>query len=237
MAEKLSARSALTSPTLADFFHVVSAGASFKMTFTTLATLFQQLSANLSALAGLTSAANKLPYFTGSGTASLADLSSFGRSLIDDADASTARGTLGVVIGTNVQAQNTNLSALAGLTSAADKIAYFTGSGTAALLDISSYGQVLLGQLNDISARSYLGLGSAAIKSDSDFFQISNHLSETLGAVLFADLPASPYTGQRATISDFDTVNFSYVFNDNVTSGGGAGICPVFFNGSNWRQG
>lgn len=50
----------------------------------------------LLALAGVTSAADRLFYFTGSGAGSLATFTAFGRSLVDDADAATARATLGL---------------------------------------------------------------------------------------------------------------------------------------------
>jgi hypothetical protein len=83
------------------------------------ATLFD---AELAALAGLTSAANKLPYFTGSGTAAVADLSVFARTILDDADEAAFKATVNLEIGTDVQAFDADLSAIAALSPSNDDI-------------------------------------------------------------------------------------------------------------------
>jgi len=212
----------------------------------------QAVDADLTAIAGLTSAANKGIQFTGSGTAGVYDLTAAGKALLDDADAAAQRTTLGLgtaalvatgtgdanaILGndarltddrdpnahsadkvtsgtlgvdripslstdkltsgtlpvgrggtgltsvstllnsnttksdvglgnvTNIVAQpvDADLTAIAGLTSAANKGIQFTGSGTAAVYDLTAAGKALLDDADAATQRQTLGLGTAAV--------------------------------------------------------------------------
>ena len=153
---------------------------------------FQAASANLSALAGQTGAADKVSYWTAAATLALATLTAFGRSLIAAADAAGVRtllglGTAATTDASAYQASDAELTALAGLTSAADKGIQFTGSGTAATFDLTAAGKALLDDADAAAQRTTLGLGTAATAASGDFQAASANLSALAGQTGAAD--------------------------------------------------
>jgi hypothetical protein len=95
---------------------------------------------DLTAIAALTSAADKVLYATGAGTWALADMGSFARGLLALTTSSAVRSYLGLVIGTNVQAWDADLDAIAALTTTAYGRAFLTLADGAALRGVLGTG-------------------------------------------------------------------------------------------------
>ena len=104
--------------------------------------------------------------------------------LSDLTNTSTARTNLGVAIGTDVQAYDAELAAIAGLTSAVNKGIEFTGSGTAAVFDLTTAGKALLDDADITTQRTTLGLGTIATQN-------ANNVALTGGSITGLGSPSS----------------------------------------------
>lgn len=127
----------------------------------------QAYSVALQSLSPLTPAADRLPYYTGAQTAALATFTSFGRTLVGSADVFAARTSLGVVIGTDVQPFDSDLSALAATTT--NGVYVRTGTGTSATRSISGVsGEISVSNGDGVSGNPTIGVGASIPRLSSN---------------------------------------------------------------------
>ncbi len=140
------------------------------------------------AVAALAGASDKIAYYTGTSTASTTDFTTQARQLLDDTSFSAMRTTLGLAIGTDVQGIDAELSAIAGLTSAADRLPYFTGLGTAALATFTSFARDLADDADAATARTTLGAQQqdAALDSIAGLTTSANQIIYTTAGDTYA---------------------------------------------------
>jgi len=200
-----------------------------------IGTHVQAQNAVLQVVAGFTMAADKLPYFTSGSAGALTDLTSFGRSLIDDANAGAALTTLG--FSTYGKTLIDDADASAALTT----------------LGVSAFIKTLLDDADGGTARSTLGvtasnlgLGSVENKSSAtirgeissgnvtsalgytpmnpaSYNNVENKSSATIRGELTSANVVSALGFTPAGSYDSDVVSFQHVFGNSL---------DVYVNGS-----
>jgi Concanavalin A-like lectin/glucanases superfamily/Repeat of unknown function (DUF5907)/Chaperone of endosialidase len=194
----------------------------------------QPLDATLTALAGLATGADQLPYATGTDTFAQTPLTTFARTLLDDTSQAAMRTTLALTPGTDVQAQDAELQAIAGLTSAADRLPYFTGLGTAALATFTAAGRTLAGGADAAAQRGALGLGTMAQQDAASVAITGGGVSNT--TAINVTVPIDAYQFRSLNRSGD---NISGLYSEIAAAGGtgrwyiyAPGTAPSYFGGA-----
>ena len=130
-----------------------------------IGTNVQAYDAGLQSISGLTTSANQMIYTTGSDTYATTSLTAAGRAILDDADAAAQRTTLGLTIGTDVQAYDAGLQSISGLTTSANQMIYTTASDTYATTSLTAAGRAILDDADAAAQRTTLGLGTMATQA------------------------------------------------------------------------
>nr|ABZ05855.1 hypothetical protein ALOHA_HF400048F7ctg1g22 [uncultured marine microorganism HF4000_48F7] len=217
----------------------------------TLGSDVQAYDAGLQSISGLTTAANKMIYTTGSDTYAVTDLTAFARTILDDSDAATVRTTLGLDsaattpssdYATAAQGSKADSATQPGdaattlNVSATDKLLgrSTAGAGSVEEITLTSAGRALLDDADAAAQRTTLGLGTAATSASGDFEtagSVSTHAALTssvhgissFGATLVDDANAST---ARTTLG-LGTISTQASDSVSITGGSVTGITDL----------
>ena len=153
-----------------------------------IGTNVQAYDAGLQSISGLTTSADQMIYTTALDTYATTGLTAAGRAILDDADASAQRTTLGLAIGTDVQAYDAGLQSISGLTTSADQMIYTTALDTYATTGLTAAGRALLDDADASAQRTTLGLaiGTNVQAYDAELTAIAA-LAVTDGNIIVGD--------------------------------------------------
>jgi hypothetical protein len=138
---------------------------------------------------GLTPAADKFIVFSSGAAGAMQTVSSAGLALIDDVDAAAMLVTLGA------QTSDATLTALAGVSTSANKVIYATGSDAFSTTDFTAYGRSVVGVADEAAFKALVNLeiGTDVQAYDAELLQIAGLAAPGADRVLFWDHSALSY--------------------------------------------
>ena len=201
-----------------------------------------------SALTGLRWNATATAIENGSGDTTVAIPVSVVQGGTGSTTAGGARTALGVVIGTDVQAFDAELAAVAGLTSADNKIIQFTGTGTAKVIDYldddtmaANSAEAVVSQQSIvayITAQGVLPTGTVLLfyqeTVPTGWTRVTTAAIDKHALVIDTQTALGSFTGTKGGANAFATA-----FNGTIASGSHAGTAPAHTHdlSTNWFNG